>query len=1048
MSILEIDTSELNSENPEFIEVPGRINTPYHDGPISIDAKQEKLIITRIDNKLGGKKFENKMKLFEGKYVDGKWKNFKALPFNSDEYSVGYACYADTSGNSIIFASDMPGGYGGMDLYASQRVDGVWESPKNLGPVINTSLSEVFPFVLDKQLYFSSNGQVGYGGLDIFVSEFDKNWQQPANVKGPINSSRDEFGITFLTDSTGFYASNRAGGRGKDDIYRFRRSATLQTVGISGVFEYNGLPVDSVKVLLVNDEDSVLAIAYTDKDGVFNFKNLAYQDDYLVRVETEDSELVQDGKLYLTNDKGDKIKLIERLKDGKFKFKALPAEEFVPELLAENDIDSLPEDAYIRGNLYKKLPGDFEDTLKVYLVDDAGTIVDSTFSDHEGNFEFSKLSLDDNSKYFVQLEAVDKVMSIAFINQKERIYKVVEGDSATFELANELDPSEKPTITASQGLTGIIARLEVNGKPLPYTRVQIYDVNNILIGTVITNENGEFQYNKLEVDDKYLFKLPDVADAELQDAFLYVTDVHGDPLYLIHKLQDNSFEFRALPFERYTDVQLLEEAAVPDLIDFEGVVFRKLAGDMNKPMKVYLLDDEGNIIDSVLTDANGEFNFEKLSSDQNYFFKLEDPEDLNLALYDVEKRIVEEAILNEKGNFEYKKLTYMVAQFSEEEAIDPTVVADKIDLHFYGQVFKKLPGDYEQGMKVLIYDEDGNYVGSAYTNKDGRFKYKKLKIDETYVFKLEGEEDYQIVNLDQEGNVLSRVLRNEKGEFEYKTLSLDEYKTTLIAAEDLLAVSYEEIDIEVYGQVFRKLPGDYKEGMKVLIYDEDGNYIGSAYTDKDGKFKYNKLKVDETYVFKVDGEDGDHQIITLDSEGNVLSKVIRNEHGEFEYSTLPLENYKTALIAAEDNSSPGYSNFLKKQKKQKKKEARTEKPDVSSGKAKGTYTVYYRFDSTNVNAASKKVMRQLLKDVRNSESKIEVNSHTDNRGPKVYNEYLSKRRTNSVIDYLVRNGVAKDRIIGNYFGELKPVVDCLKIKCNNDDHAKNRRTEIRVIAGP
>lgn len=1042
LSILEVDEAEFNAEFPEFREVSGKMNTAYHDGPLAIDPNHERVLITRIDNRLGGKNFENKMKLYEGRYVDGKWKNFKALPFNSDDYHVAHACYAD-SGNTIIFASDMPDGYGGMDLYASKKENGEWQSPKSLGPVINSKLDEIFPYVKDGKLYFSSNGQTGYGGLDLFVSEFDMAWQKPLNLRSPMNSSRDDFGISFITDSTGYFASNRTDGKGKDDIYRFSQSKEIQTVGITGVFEYKGLPVDGEKVLLVDENDSIIAVAYTDKDGKFNFKNLAYQDDYLVRIDAEDTELIHGGKLYLTDQEGEKVKLIERLQDGTFKFRALPAQEMKPDLIVANDLDSLPEDPYIRGNLYKKLPGDYEDSLKVYLVDDAGSIVDSTYSDLEGNFKFSKLELDDNSKYFVQVDAEDDDISVAYVNQKNRIYSVVQSNDNTYQLANDLDPSEQPTLTSDKGITGIVARLELDGKPLPYARVQIYDESNNLIGTVITNEFGEFQYNKLNVDDKYFFKLSEVPDAELENAFIYVTDIHGDPLYLIHKLQDNSFEFRALPFDKYSDVQLLEEASVPDLIDLNGVVFKKLAGDLNQAQKIYLLDADGNIVDSTYTGLDGDFKFKQLKADQNYFFKLENPEELNLALYNEEKKIIEQTTLNEDNNFQYKKLTYMVAQFNQEEITDPALV-EVIDLEFYGQIFKKLPGDYEEGMKVLIYDEDGNLVGESYTDKDGRFKYKKLKAEETYVFKIDEDDvEYQVATLDQDGKVLSKILKNENGEFEYKTLSLDQYKTSLMDADDLLAVSYEDPDVEVYGQVFRKLPGDYREGMKIMIFDLDGNYIGRTHTDKEGKFKYSKLKAEETYVFKIEGENGNYQIITLDKNGRVLSKVIKNENGEFTYKALPLDGHGADELTTDDSAIKGYK---KDPATGKKEDIRLK--DVAYTVPKGTYLVFYRFDSTNINQASKKVVRALLKEIRNSNSMIEIDSHTDNRGPNMYNEDLSRRRTDALIDFLVRNGIEKERIVGRYSGEGKPVIDCLKIKCNNDDHAKNRRTEIRVLDKP
>jgi len=937
LSILETDSQNFFAPKPEFKIVSGKINTAYHDGPISIDPIHKKIIITRVNNILAGKDFVNRMKLFEGEYVKGKWKNFKPLPFNSDEYSVGHACYAD-SGQTIIFASDMPGGQGGMDLYRSVKVDGKWGKAENLGSLINTKVDEVFPRVRERKLYFSSNGHEGYGGLDLFVSTFQDGWQKPENLKSPINSNRDDFSMSFITDSTGYYASNRAGGKGDDDLYYFHKSKKIQSVGISGVFEYNGLPVENAKILLIDHKDSIIAIDYTDTTGKFNFKNLTYEDDYLLKVEEVDPEILEDGLLYLTNSDGDKIKLIKRLQDGNFKFKALPVDEFKQDLLAAEDLDTLlPDVPIIRGKVYKKLPGDFNDSMKVYLLNDEGTVIDSVFTDSEGNFEFTKLSLDLEKDYFVKLEAVDHTTHIAFVNQKRRIYKLSdESESALYKIESGIDPSIQPDLATEKGQTAIIAKLEYNGLPLPYTKVQIFDANNKLIATIFTNEQGEFQYNKLAIDENYFFKLPDAEEEVLNNSFLYVINKEGDPLYLIKKLQNNNFKFTALPFEGYELVQKMEEDAAPDLIDFQGVVFRKLAGDLNQSMVVYLLNDQGKIIDSVITDERGKFNFKKLKSDENYFFKLDSKEDLSIALYNNENKIIERTLRDEKGKFKYEKLTYMVSSIEPVKEVDYTEV-------------------------------------------------------------------------------------------------------------------YKNIDVTVFGQVFKKIPGDYQAGMKVLIFDDAGNLIGETYTDEEGKFQYSKLKAEETYVFKVEGADGDYQIITLDRDGKVISKIIKNENGEFEYTTLPLDRHRAEEVEAVDQTAVTFQG--QNQNKESKTETNSNQEEQSGAGSKtrrkklieAPYVIHYRFDSTNINLTSRKVLNDLIDKLRKNQKKIEVASHTDIRGPKTYNQNLSKRRTNSVIDYLVKRGISKDRIKGNYFGELKPIVDCLKINCTNADHAKNRRSEIKFI---
>jgi len=152
------------------------------------------------------------------------------MPFNSDEYSTAHPTVTP-DGETMYFASDMPGGSGGMDLYVSMLESGRWGPAINMNayvPDINTEGDEIFPFIHDDgTLYFASNGHAGLGGLDIFYSNnVDEMWSPVANIGAPINSYADDFSLTFSDDkSIGFYSSNRAGGNGNDDIYMFQREA-------------------------------------------------------------------------------------------------------------------------------------------------------------------------------------------------------------------------------------------------------------------------------------------------------------------------------------------------------------------------------------------------------------------------------------------------------------------------------------------------------------------------------------------------------------------------------------------------------------------------------------------------------------------------------------------------------------------------------------------------------------------------------------------------------------------------------------------------------
>ncbi len=151
------------------------------------------------------------------------------MPFNSDEYSVAHPTLT-ADGNTLYFASDMPGGFGGMDLYYSEKGSGKWGPPLNMGPSINTEGNEIFPYFHAKsaRLYFASDGHIGLGGLDIHYMEQQEggSWGTIENLGYPMNTISDDFGIVFSEEGTcGYISSDRDGGVGCDDVYSFKKMA-------------------------------------------------------------------------------------------------------------------------------------------------------------------------------------------------------------------------------------------------------------------------------------------------------------------------------------------------------------------------------------------------------------------------------------------------------------------------------------------------------------------------------------------------------------------------------------------------------------------------------------------------------------------------------------------------------------------------------------------------------------------------------------------------------------------------------------------------------
>ncbi|PKB18738.1 OmpA family protein [Flavobacterium sp. 5] len=257
------------------------IETKYHDATTTFDAKGQTMYystnITKKKKLVVDDTKTNNFQIIKGQIVDGKLVNSEKVFFSSEDYSVGQPSLSE-DGKWLFFASDMPGGYGETDLYVVQIADdGTMGSPKNLGPKINTMGEDVFPFFCNGILYFSSDGHYGWGNLDIYESKFsgDLKFSTPKNLGAPINSNKDDFAfIINCKNSFGYFSSNRAQGKGNDDIYSFTKRPLVCTQSISGTaFDRKStLPLKEVLVRAYNSHDEVIAEANTDDLGKYIIK--------------------------------------------------------------------------------------------------------------------------------------------------------------------------------------------------------------------------------------------------------------------------------------------------------------------------------------------------------------------------------------------------------------------------------------------------------------------------------------------------------------------------------------------------------------------------------------------------------------------------------------------------------------------------------------------------------------------------------------------------------------------------------------------------------
>jgi len=314
---LDLYVAKVNKESQEVknaIKFSKKINTKYHEASVTFSPDNKTMYFTRNNY---GKKLKrdkngvNNLKIYSSKKVDGEWTEAKELPFNSDAFSTGHPALSP-DGKQLYFVSDRPGSLGETDLFVVDVLgSGSFSEPRNLGPEINTERKEMFPFINNKKLYFSSNGHVGLGGLDVYEVPFDdeNGFLEVKNMGKPVNSKMDDFSFIVNEETQkGYFASNRRGGKGDDDIYSFSRliPEEINYNAIAGVVTelVTGEVMPEALVTLLDENNIKLKEVIADKNGSFVFEDLdgntkytihttkdSYSED-LTNVSTKDNELV------------------------------------------------------------------------------------------------------------------------------------------------------------------------------------------------------------------------------------------------------------------------------------------------------------------------------------------------------------------------------------------------------------------------------------------------------------------------------------------------------------------------------------------------------------------------------------------------------------------------------------------------------------------------------------------------------------------------------------------------------------------------------------
>ncbi|MFI5151394.1 MAG: OmpA family protein [Bacteroidia bacterium] len=567
LAVYEVSYKNQNDDSVSFRpvrEFSRSLNTGAHNGPVSFTADQKQIAFNRVDKnkKLSSKKFTNRPKIYFAQINKGRVDSVTDFPYNNDTYSVAHPSLS-TDGNTLYFVSDMPGGFGGKDIYLSHKTGSAWSVPENLGPEVNTSRDESFPYIRkDGVLFFSSDGHAGFGGMDIYAATFKNGkWGDVMNQGAPLNGSTDDFGIIFDESlRKGYFSSDRPGGKGKDDIYSFQVTNKFMRIAGKIMFSKDSQdPARNAIVSILTEDGQVLKVTKTDKTGFFQFENLPGDQWYAIKLDENDPVLQGKTRAYLTDEQGKAVRVtvidLKGKSTRKFIYTNLPADpNAAPELLTEDDMINLA------GNLLSgTTPSKPIANQVVLLKNDKGEVVQKTVTNAFGAFAFKDLPPDQN--FLIVMEENDLQLApntkITITNKSgKEIATTVIGPKGSFRyrlLASDKAVLSAITVEDSElrvDLKGGLFTGDGTKAAIPNMPVSIVNEKGVVIQTVKTDGNGGFNFINLPSDQNYAVVIGEGNDPRLANLKrLLITDAKGNIVRELN-VTKNGFRYKILPSDQ------------------------------------------------------------------------------------------------------------------------------------------------------------------------------------------------------------------------------------------------------------------------------------------------------------------------------------------------------------------------------------------------------------------------------------------------------------------------------------------------------------------
>jgi len=409
--------------------------------------------------------------------------------------------------------------------------------------------------------------------------------------------------------------------------------SSIREEDVNGVFQFGDIPVNGVRVKLVDENNKVVGYARTNEKGEFKFKKLDLDASYIVLIDEEDSSIPENAVLSMVNDEGEVMETIVAKKKGSFSFTTLNRE-------GASGLSQLQEEDV--SGIFRYSNEAPAEGIKVKLVDENNKVVGYATTNEKGEFKFKKLDPDANYIVLIDEEegTIQEDMTLAITNQEGQVVETVEKkDKASFNFKTLA--RDRANALGSVDENDMSGMLNLGNKSAAGVKVKLVDENNNVVGYAITDSRGTFKFTKLEADKKYAVLLDEDEGGLSDNMTLSLMNAKGEVVKTMKPDQEKGF---AVVMDELAlnkrPVQQLE--ARPN--DIDGML--NLGNESVAGVKVKLVDEDNNVIGYAITDARGTFKFTKLEADKKYAVLLEEDEgglsdNMTLSLMNAKGEVVQ-----------------------------------------------------------------------------------------------------------------------------------------------------------------------------------------------------------------------------------------------------------------------------------------------------------------------------------------------------------------------------------------------------------------------